>query len=159
MSMWRGPRICSIYSLLLAPRASDAKGCFFAKSLQSQLKAEADAVHCQHRNTCSDLSDPIPLFIGNFNSCRSLNTTFLWIGQELLKSLNHLLPRPPPHYEIFPPHLPAAQKQPCHLRAELGKFLVVAGEDFPWQRSPERCCLLCFCSLSVSLSFHQALHN
>lgn len=84
----KGPYICSIYSLLLAPPACDAKGCFFAKSLQSLLKAEADAVHCQHRNTCSDLSHPIPLFIGNFNSCRSLNITFSWIGQEWLRSLN-----------------------------------------------------------------------
>lgn len=94
MTMWRGHYICSIYSLLLAPRVCDAKGCFFAKSLPPQLKAEADAVHCQHRKTCSDLSHPPPLFIGNFNSCKR--------GEELPSSSNCLVASSPPHHEIFP---------------------------------------------------------
>lgn len=123
MSTWRGPYICSIYSLLLAPHAYGAKGCFFAKSLQSQLKAEADAVHCQHRNTCSDWSYPTPLFIGNFSPCRSLNIPFSRTGQELLRGSNCLAARLPPHHEIFPPHLPAAQTQALVLGSRAGQIL------------------------------------
>lgn len=104
---------------------------FFAKSLQSLPKAEADAVNCQHRNTCSDLNHPIPLFIGDFNSCRSLNITFSWIGQELLRSLNCLVPRPPSQYEIFPPHLLAAQKQALPFHSRAGQILYGSRRGFP----------------------------
>jgi len=136
MSMWRGPYICSIYSLLLALHARDAKCCFFAKSLQSLLKAEADAAHYQRRNTTSDLSHPIPLFIGNFSSCRSLNFTFSWIGQELLRSLNCLVHRPPSHYEIFPPHLLAAQKQALPFQSRAGQVLHCSRRGFPTAAQP-----------------------
>lgn len=132
MSTWRGPYICSIYSLLLAPRAYGAKGCFFAKSLQSQLKAEADAVHCQHRNTCSDLSHPAPLFIGNFNPRRSLNIPFSRTGQELLRGSNCPVARPPPHHEKFPLHLPAAQTQALLPgRSRVGQILQQQVRIFP----------------------------
>lgn len=112
------------------------KAVFFAKSLQSLLKAEADAVHCQHRNTRSDLSHPIPLFISNFNTCRSLNITFSRIGQELLRSLNCLVPRPPSHYEIFLPHLLAAQKHALPFQNGARQILHCSRKGFPLAAQP-----------------------